>query len=182
MGFSKAPPRRGRALPEVPDSALPPAEVEPQEVVFAPEQRHHDAVDVFMETYDIRQVQAALGCNYPAAYAFTRRQWFLEQLRKRGFVAIDPKTLGESVAVAAGTRALEMLDGDDYLPPDTVKKLGELGVKLTTVGEKSSAPTVIGNQLSLDLRGMSPDDLRDLLGGSAAEAAADVIDTTWSSK
>ncbi len=175
-----APVRRGTSLPLVPDEALSPATTEPEEIVFVPEKRHHKAVDAFMETHSMKDVQAALGTtSVQGAYSFTRRTWFLEEIRKRGFVPIAPAELGASVAVAAGLKALEHLEGDE-VTVDSIKKLGDLGAKLMGATD-GGAKVTIGTLQQLDMRGLTVEEMKDLLGGSAAVAAGDVIDTDWTS-
>jgi hypothetical protein len=169
----------------VPDELLPPAEREPEEVRFIAEPRHHRAIDVFMETHSVKQVATVLGrggkpATIANAYSFTRHPWFLEQLKKKGFVAIDPQELGQSIAVGAGVQALAHLESPE-LSVDAVKKLGELGIKLMDAGKGSAGGNVhVGNILALDLRGLSVEEMRQMLGGSAADAASDGIDTDWS--
>tara|TARA_R110000868_G_scaffold11289_7_gene55233 strand:- start:711 stop:1241 length:531 start_codon:yes stop_codon:yes gene_type:complete len=172
---------RSQVVPAVPDTALPAADYEPQATVFKPQPRHHKAVDAFMETHSIQEMHKVLGGSTLApTFALSRHPWFLKQLKDRGFVAIDTKDLGRSLAVGAGVRALEHLEEPD-LSVDAIKKLGELGIKLMDAGSGGAAgPAHVGNILALDLRGLSVQEMREMLGGSAATAASDVIDTDWS--
>lgn len=174
---------RGTPRPLLADEDLPVPVSEPKMRPFEPEPRHWEAVDVFMDTQSLKRMADVLGTTVKAARSLTRRTWFKEQIRQRGFVPVDPEDLGRAIAVEAGSRALDMLqDEDTQLSPDALKKFGDLGVKLAGINRQSGTTVNIGTMQQLDLRGMSPEEMRDLLGGSAADAADDVIDTDFVSR
>lgn len=175
-------PRGQTPLPLIPDESLPAPIEEPREIVFEPRPKHFRAVDAFMESGgDVGKVQEALGVKTKvAAYSFTKRTWFLEQIRRRGFVPVDPAEVGRDLAVRAGIEALEQFEDPERVRSvDELVKLGGLGTKMMGAASNSVGVQVnIGTMQQLDLRGMGPDRLRELLGGSAAEAQ-DAIEAEW---
>lgn len=173
--------RRGNPKPQVPDELLPVREYPHPVRRFEPEQKHHDAVEAFMETHSVAAVREALGVGTAAAFAFTKRSWFQERLRELGFQAVNPNEVGEAVAVGAAVKALDVLEAGENLSVDQIAKIGNLGAKLMDAGKAGGNTVMIGNVTQVDARSWTADEMREFLGGSAAVAASDVIDTEWES-
>ena len=168
-------------MPRFPDDELPLPTRELRPTVFKPKEKHWKALLSYIESGGSSHAAAkASGMGAPYVLQLQRREWWQEQLRIAEFVPVDVAALGQEVAMKAGARALEKLSQEGELSPDAIAKLGNLGVKLMDTGRPDTAVNVTINALAqLDLRGLSPDQLRALADGNQGVDAADVLDAEY---
>jgi hypothetical protein len=136
--------------------------------LYKPTENDQLALEAFIESGgSIHEAGRASGAGISTLLALTRKTWWRKALTERNFVPITVEEIGGHVARQAGVAALErLIDPTVYLDTNDLVKLGNLGVAMSKTSTDINVTNVqIGSLQQVDLRGMTPEQLRILAGG-----------------